>query len=134
MKLLLAVLSMTFLLSVGALALGAIVSLTAMFFGYPVGWSIATAIVCITFASSGWKGLTNLGLGAKGIRNNAEGAFGLLHITALATVILFALSGAPYQLSAWWALLMPLIVIPSFALQWLFELALDIVNPSGKRA
>ena len=134
MKLLLSVLSMTFLLSVGALALGAIASLIAMFFGYPVGWSIATAIACIAFASSGWKGLTNLGLGVKGISNNAEGAFGLLHITALAAVVLFAFSEIPYQLSAWWALLMPLLIIPSFALQWLFELALDVINPIGKRA
>ena len=134
MKLLLSVLSMAFLLFVGALALGAIVSLIAMFFGYPVGWSIATAIVCSAFANSGWKGLTNLGLGAKGISNNAEGAFGLLHITALAAVVLFAFSEIPYQLSAWWALLIPLLIIPSLALQWLFELVLDVINPSGKRA
>lgn len=125
---------MIFLLSVAALALGAIASLIAMFFEYPVGWSIATAIACFAFASSGWKGLTNLCLGVKGISDNAEGAFGLLHVSALAAVALFAFSEMPYQLSAWWALLMPLLIIPSFALQWLFELVLNVLNPSGKRA
>lgn len=134
MKLLFSMLSMIFLLSVGTLALGAIASLIAMFFGYPVGWSIATAIACGVFAGSGWKGLTNIGLGVKGISNNAEGAFSLLHITALAAVVLFSFSEAPYQLSAWWALLMPLLIIPSLALQWLFEFALNIVNPSGQRS
>ena len=134
MKLLLSMLSMTFLLSVGALALGSIGSLVAMFFGYPVGWSIATAIACFAFAGSGWKGLTNLGLGEKGISNNAEGAFGLLHISVLVAVVLFALSETPYQLSAWWALLMPLLIIPSFAFQWLLEIVLNVINPNGKRA
>lgn len=133
MKFLFAILSMTFLLSVGTLALGSVASLLAIFFGYPVGWGIAIAIVCFGFASSGWKGLTNLGIGGKGIANNAEGAFGILHISALLMVALFATSELPHQLSAWWAVLLPLLIIPSLAAQWLFELVLNVVNPSGKR-
>jgi len=133
MKFLLAILSMTFLLSVGMLALGSVASLLAIFFGYPVGWGIATAIACFGFASSGWKGLTNLGIGSRGISNNAEGAFGMLHISALVMIVLFATSELPHQLSAWWSVLLPLFIIPSLAAQWLFELVLDVVNPSGKR-
>jgi hypothetical protein len=134
MKLLFSILSMTFLFSVGALALGSIASLGAMFFGYPIGWSIATAITCLAFAGSGWKGLTNLGLGEKGISNNAEAAFGLLHISALVAVALFAISEMPNQLSAWWALLIPLLIVPSFFLQWLLEIVLNFINQNGKRA
>lgn len=133
MGLVFAVLGMIFLLSVGALAIGTVVSLGAIFFGYPLGWGIATAIACLAFASSGWKGLSNLGLGSRGISNNAEGAFGLLHVSALAVVIVFSLSELPQQISAWWALLMPLIVIPSLVIQWGFELVLNVLNPSGKR-
>lgn len=133
MKFPFAILSMTFLLSVGMLALGSVASLLAIFFGYPVGWGIATAIACFGFANSGWKGLTNLGIGNKGISNNAEGAFGMLHISALVMVALFATSELPHQLSAWWAVLFPLVIIPSLAAQWFFELVLDAVNPNGKR-
>ncbi len=133
MKAAFGMLSMTFLLSVGALGVGSIASLVAIFFGYPTGWGIATAIVCFAFASNGWKGLTNLGIGSRGISNNAEGAFGLLHILALVVFILFATSELPRQVSAWWALLFPLIIIPSLAAQLLFGLALDVINPSGKR-
>ena len=132
-KILFSIMSMIFLLSVGATAIGSIASLLAMVIGYPVGWSIATAIVCYSFASSGWKGLTNLGIGAIGISNNAEGAFCLLHISVLAVIVLFAFSEIPHQVSAWWALLMPLLMIPAFLFQWLFEIALNIVNPNGKR-
>ena len=133
MKFPFAILSMTFLLSVGTLALGSVASLLAIFFGYPVGWGIATAIACFGFAISGWKGLTNLGIGSRGISSNAECAFGMLHISALVIVVLFATSDLPHQLSAWWAALLPLLIISSLAAQWLFELVLDVVNPSGKR-
>lgn len=134
MRFIFALLGMAFLLSVGTLALGAIASLMAIFFGYPVGWGIATAILCFAFASSGWRGLTNLGIGSQGIQNNADGAFGLLHISALFMILLFSTSEMPHQISAWWALLLPFVfIILSLAAQWLFKLVLDVVNPSGKR-
>ena len=133
MNLIFATLSMAFFLSVGMLALGTIASLVAIFFGYPAGWAIATALLCSSFASNGLKGLVNPGMGGRGIRNNAEGAFGLLHISVLVMVVSFAISELPHQVSAWWALLLPLLLVPSFAVQWFFEFVLDVINPGGRR-
>ena len=128
-----AMLSMAFLLSVGALAIGSAAFVAAIFFGYPMGWSVALAITSLAFASSGWRGLTNIGIGVRGISNNAEGAFGLVHIFSLVSIASFAFSTAPYHISSWWALLFPFLIIPFLFFQWLFELVLDLINPSGKR-
>ena len=133
MKLLFALLSMTFLLSVGVLALGSVASIVAMFFGYPVGWGIAIAIFCLAFAGNGWKGLSNLNIGSRGISNNAEGAFCFLHIFALLSVALFATSSVPHNVSAFWAFLMPLLMVPALGIQWGTEILLNLVNPGGKR-
>lgn len=134
MKLLFAIISMTFLLSVGLLAIGAVASLVAIFFGFPVGWGIALSLYCIAFTSSGWKGLSNLGIGARGISNNAEGALCLMHILVLLLGIAFAFSSIPSNTSALWALLLPLVILPALAVQWFFEILLNVVNNSGKRA
>jgi hypothetical protein len=133
MKLILASLGMLMLLSTAALLFCAIASLISIFFGFSVGWGIAIAIVCFGFSSSAWKGLANFGIGHAGVTNNAEGAFALLHISALITLCLFYFSGLTNQISAWWALLMPLLIIPSLASQWLFEILLNSINPNGKR-
>ncbi len=133
MRLVLSGIGMVFLLSTAALAIGSIASLISIFFGFPVGWGIAIAIASFGFASNGWKGLTNLGIGIKGITKNAEGALGLLHVSAFVLLGLFYFSELTSELSAWWALLMPLLIIPSIAIQFMFEALLNALNPSGRR-
>jgi hypothetical protein len=124
---------MLFLLTVGALAVAGVGFLIAPCFGLPIGWSCAFAIYSASWARNGWKGLTNLGIGVAGIRKNSEAAFAILHMVALSAVVVFAASPLLFSLSAFWALLLPLLVIPAIAVQVALEFLLNIVNPLGKR-
>jgi hypothetical protein len=132
MKLAFAALGMALLLSVGALALGAVASLVAVVFGFPLGWAIVLALYCTAFAQSGWRGLSG-GMGVTGLRHNGDAAFALLHAIALAVGVAIALSSIPNEHSALWGLTLPLAFLAGILVQITLEALLNVVNASGRR-
>lgn len=71
--------------------------------------------------------------GQGGIRANAGAAACLPFAIQLIAAIYFATSTWPFEISAWWALLLPLTFLLQLLLQGGAEFILDIVSPAGKR-
>lgn len=135
MGLLLSGIGMLYILAVAGLAVAGTALLISVFFGFPVVWGLALAIVCFSWARNGWAathGVMAL-IGPSPKWHNGHGAFGLLHVLALTLAVSFALSPLPHILSAWWALLLPLAPILMLVAQAALEWILNVVNPSGKR-
>lgn len=125
-----AILGMQLVLSVGVSFISSIVMLFLIFFGWG-GWGLALAVWFALNASTGWGALKN-GIGAVGVRNNAEGALAMCIFTWTVLGILLAID--PPKYSSLWALLMPLMLIPQIAIQFFYQKLLDFVYPDMKKA
>jgi len=118
--------------SVIALAGGAGYSVWLLLNGFPVGWGIAVIIFCLYYMAGAYK-LMSFFTGEGGVKTNASAAACLVPLFEVVLVAYFVTSTLPHELSAWWALLLPLTFVAHLLLQAGFEVLLDAVHPSGKR-
>ena len=123
---------MTLPFSVIALAAGAGYTGWQMLNGFPVGWGIGIIIFCLYYMAGAYR-LMNFFTGKGGLKNNAGAATCLAPLLEVVLFAYFITSEWPYELSAWWALLLPLTFVPHLLLQVGFGILLDAVHPSGRR-
>jgi hypothetical protein len=123
---------MTLPISVIGLGLAAIYYVWLMLNGLSVGWGIAGLIYCLWYMFGAYRMMVFLN-GEGGVRTNAGAAACLPFAIQLVLAIYFAASAWPSQLSALWALLLPLTFLLQLLLQGGFEFLLDFLYPAGRR-
>lgn len=123
---------MTLPFSVIALAAGAGYTGWKMLNGFPVGWGIGIIIFCLWYMAAAYK-LMSFFTDDGGVKNNAGAALCLVPLLEVVLFAYFITSEWPYELSAWWTLLLPLTFVPHLLLQGGFIVLLDAVHPSGRR-
>lgn len=131
MKMLLPAIAFSHGLSVLALWGLSVVSITRIFFGFPTGWGVALALYFAFYGGGGFKAMAFIQ--SEGQLKNPVGALCLMYSSALWFGVLFAFSGIPYSASALWALLLPLTFFGGLLSMAVWEPALDLINPQGKR-
>jgi len=128
----LAGIGLTLPFAVLGLGLGAAYCVWLMVKGFPLGWGIALTLLCLWYMAGAYKMMTFLN-GEGGVRTNAAAAGCLPFTVQLVMAAYFIASDLPLQLSALWALLLPLTFVLHLLLQGTFELMLNYINPSGRR-
>lgn len=123
---------MTLPIAVIGLALTSGYYVWLMLTGFHIGWGIAGVIFCLWYMGGAYKMMTFLN-GEGGVRTNAAAAGCLPFTFQLLLALYFVASDLPAQMSAWWALLMPVTFILQLLLQAGLEFIFDAVNPSGRR-
>ena len=123
---------MTLPISVIGLGIVAAYYVWLMLNGFPIGWGIAGAIFCLWYMGGAYKMMVFLN-GEGGARTNAAAAACLPFAFQLILAIYFTVSEWPSQLSALWALLLPVTFLLQLLLQAAFEFIFDLVNPPGRR-
>ena len=123
---------MTLPFSVIALAAGAGYTAWKMLNGFPVGWGIGIIFFCLYYMFIAYK-LMIFFTGEGGVKNNAGAAACLVPLLEVVLFAYFITSQWPYELSAWWSLLLPLTFALHLLLQEGFEVLLDAAHPSGRR-
>lgn len=118
--------------SVIALAVGAGYSGWKMLGGFPAGWGVAAILFCVFYMGGAYK-LMGFFTGQGGVKNNASAAACLVPLFEVVLFAYFITSEWPYELSTWWALLLPLTFLLHLFLQVAFEFLLDAIHPSGRR-
>jgi hypothetical protein len=130
--LLIVLIGMTLPFSVIALAIGAAYCVWLMLGGFPVGWGISMALFSLYYMAGAFK-LMSFFTGMGGVRTNAGAAACLVPLLEAAFVFYFVTSPWPYELSAWWALLLPLTFVLHLLLQGGLGYVFDVVHRTGKR-
>lgn len=123
---------MTLPISVIGLGLAAAYYVWLMLNGFSLGWGIAGAIYCLWYMGGAYRMMVFLN-GEGGVRTNAGAAACLPFAIQLVLAIYFATSDWPSQLSALWALLLPLTFLVQLLTQGGVEFLLDLVHPAGRR-
>jgi hypothetical protein len=128
----LAGIGLTLPFAVIGLAIGAVYCVWLMIKGFPLGWGIALTLFCLWYMAGAYKMMAFLN-GEGGVRTNAAAAGCLPFTVQLVLGAYFVALGFPLQLSALWALLLPLTFVLHLLLQAAFEIMLNLINPSGRR-
>jgi hypothetical protein len=128
----LAGIGLTLPISVIGLGFSAGYCIWLMLNGFPVGWGIVATLYCLWYTGGAYKMMTFL-TGEGGARTNAAAAGCLPFAVQLVLAVYFVTSAWPSQLSALWALLLPLTFLLHLLLQAAFEFLLNAVNPAGRR-
>jgi hypothetical protein len=129
---LIAGIGMTLPISVIGLAIAAAYYAWLLFNGFSIGWGIAGVLYCLWYMGGAYKMMAFL-TGEGGTRTNASAAGCLPFAVQLVLALYFATSEWPSQLSALWALLLPLTFVLQLLLQAGSEFLLDFIYPAERR-
>lgn len=123
---------MTLPISVIGLGLAAVYYVWLMLNGFSIGWGVSGTLYCLLYMGAAYRMMVFL-LREGGVRTNPGAAACLPFAIHLVLAMYFATSPLPSQLSALWALLLPLTFLLHLLLQSGFEFLLDFIHPAGRR-
>lgn len=126
------IVSLAFPFSIPAFAVAVGYLVWLMIGGFPIGWGVAFMLFSLFYMVGAYRQM-NAFTRQGGVRDNSGAAACLVMLLAVLFVFSFITSSLPYELSSWWALLLPFVLVLHLLLQGAFEPLLYVIHPAGRR-